>query len=217
MFDLPAWSIATKMDQTLRLALGGLCVIAGIAVASAQPVPAMPVQVVSDHGLPLSNAVVMVYPERGAGSRPIAFTWRNAMAQRNRAFVPGTLIVGRGATVAFPNLDTVRHSVYSFSRAARFEIELYGRDQTRSQSFPIAGTVALGCNIHDDMRGYIRVVDTPFAAKTDQNGRVRIEGLPTGGLTIRVWHPQLRARDQEQTFTSAVTAAGTRLTVAIRP
>lgn len=204
------------MDQKLRLALGGLCVIAGIAVASAQPVPAMPVQVVSDRGLPLSNAVVMVYPQQGTGSRPIAFAWRNAMAQRDRAFVPGTLIVGRGATVAFPNLDTVRHSIYSFSRAARFEIDLYGRDQTRSQTFPIAGTVALGCNIHDDMRGYIKVVDTPFAAKTDQNGRVRIEGLPSGSLTIKVWHPQLRARDQEQVFTSTVTAAGTRLTVATR-
>ena len=205
------------MDQKIRLALGGLCVISAMAVASAQPVPAMPVQVVSDQGLPLSNAVVMVYPERGVGTRPIAFGWRNAMAQRDRTFVPGTLIVARGASVAFPNLDTVRHSVYSFSRAARFEIELYGRDQTRSQAFPIAGTVAVGCNIHDDMRGYIKVVDTPFAAKTDQNGRVRIDGLPAGGLTIRVWHPQLRARDSEQSFTSTVTAAGTRLSVATRP
>lgn len=205
------------MDQKFRIALGGLCVISGVVVASAQAVPVMPVQVVSDRGLPLSNAVVMVYPDSGIGTRPIAFGWRNAMAQRNRAFVPGTLIVARGATVAFPNLDAVRHSVYSFSRAARFEFDLYGQDQTRSQAFPIAGTVAVGCNIHDDMRGYIKVVDTPFAAKTDQNGRVSIAGLPRGTISIRVWHPQLRGRDQEQAFTAAVTAAGTRLSVAARP
>ena len=110
----------------------------------------------------------------------------------------------------------MRHSVYSFSRAARFEIDLYGQDQTRSHSFPVAGTVALGCNIHDDMRGYVRVVDTPFAAKTDQNGRVRFEGLPAGAVTIRVWHPQLRARDQEQGFASTVTTGGSRVTVDIR-
>ena len=204
------------MDQKYRLALGGMCVISVMAMASAQPTPAMPVQVVSDGGLPLSNAVVMVYPEAGVGTRPISFGWRNAMAQRNRAFVPGTLIVPRGTSVAFPNLDTVRHSVYSFSRAARFEIDLYGQDQTRSHSFPVAGTVALGCNIHDDMRGYVRVVDTPFAAKTDQNGRVRFEGLPAGAVTIRVWHPQLRARDQEQGFASTVTTGGSRVTVDIR-
>lgn len=204
------------MDQKYRLALGGLCVISVVAAVSAQPSPAMPVQVVSDRGLPLSNAVVMVYPEAGVGARAISFGWRNAMAQRNRTFVPGTLIVPRGASVAFPNLDTVRHSVYSFSRAARFEIELYGQDQTRSQNFPVAGTVALGCNIHDDMRGYIRVVDTPFAAKTDQNGRVRLDGLPAGRVTIRVWHPQLRARDQEQDFVSTVTTGGSRVTVDVR-
>ncbi len=207
--------IAMKMKT--RLALTALCVLSAIAAASAQSLPAMAVQVVSDRGLPLANAVVMVYPQRGVGTRPVVFGWRNAMAQRDLAFVPGTLIVARGATVAFPNLDSVRHSIYSFSRAARFEIDLFGRDQTRSQRFAIAGTVAVGCNIHDDMRGYIKVVDTPFAAKTDANGRVRIDGLPAGALTIRVWHPNIRARDQEQAFPGTTSAAGVRLTVAARP
>lgn len=204
------------MIRKLHIVAALLSAAGVMAVATAQGPGSTPVQVVDERGLPLSNAVVMIYPEAGTNGRALAFAWRNAMAQRNRSFVPGTLIVARGSTVAFPNLDTVRHSVYSFSRAARFEIDLYGQNTTRSHSFPIAGTVALGCNIHDDMRGYIKVVDTPFAAKTDQNGMVRLDGLPAGRFAARVWHPQLRARDQEQAFSSVVTAAGTRFTVAVR-
>jgi len=91
----------------------------------------------------------------------------------------------------------VRHSIYSFSRAARFEIDLYGRDQTRSHSFPVTGSVALGCKIHDTMRGYIRVTDTPHAAKTDRNGYVTLNGLPRGAAQVTVWHPHLRGPGNE--------------------
>lgn len=164
-----------------------------IAAAWAAAPTAVQVQIVDERGLPIRDAVVELTPNGGFRGGAIRFGWRSAMAQKNVAFVPGTLIVARGGAVAFPNLDSVRHSVYSFSKAARFEIDLYGRDQTRSHSFPVAGTVALGCNIHDQMRGYLRVVDTPFAAKTDQNGIVRLTGMAAGGHQLTVWHPRARA------------------------
>jgi plastocyanin len=165
----------------------------------------MRVQVVDQRGLPLRDAVVELNAA-GGRSGAISFPWRMAMAQKDLQFVPGTLIVAKGSTVAFPNLDRLRHSVYSFSRIARFTIELYGRDQTRTQAFPIAGTVALGCNIHDSMRGYIRVVETPFAGKTDRNGFVTLSALPTGSARLTVWHPRLRAPGNETSQAIAVAA-----------
>lgn len=162
------------------------------AIASAAAPASLQVQVVDERGLPIRDAVVELAPAGGWRGGPIRFPGRAAMAQKNVAFTPGTLVVSKGGSVAFPNLDTVRHSVYSFSKAAKFEIDLYGRDQTRSQKFPIAGTVALGCNIHDQMRGYIRVVDTPYAAKTDQNGVVRLSGMASGNYQLTIWHPRAR-------------------------
>ena len=154
------------------------------------------VQVVDERGLPVRDAVVEITPSGGVRP-PSSFPWRAAMAQKDLQFTPGTLIVAKGATVAFPNLDRVRHSIYSFSRIARFEIDLYGRDQTRTQRFDIAGAAALGCNIHDGMRGYVRVVETPFAAKTDGNGIVEFSGVPGGNATVTIWHPRLRAPSNE--------------------
>ena len=161
------------------------------------------IQIVDERGMPVRDAVVEIMPADGAGS-PVRFPWRAAMGQNDLQFVPGTLVVAKGATVAFPNLDRVRHSIYSFSKIARFEIDLYGRDQTRSQRFDMAGAAALGCNIHDDMRGYVRVVDTPFAGKTNGNGIVDISGLPGGTASVTVWHPRLRAPANETSQTVSI-------------
>ncbi|MGQ3176835.1 MAG: cupredoxin domain-containing protein [Blastomonas fulva] len=158
------------------------------------------------NGMPVRDAVVMVYPKAGGATGPIRFGWKNDMAQSNIAFSPGTLIVPAGATVRFPNLDKVRHSIYSFSKNAKIDIQLYGRDETRTHTFAVPGSVALGCKIHDQMRGYIKVVDTPYAAKTDQNGQVRIAQLPGGAATVKVWHPALRSRTGEQVEAVTLTA-----------
>lgn len=175
------------------------------------------VQIVDERGVPVRHAVVEMSPD-GTGAGSIRFPWRMAIAQRNEAFVPDTLVIARGSTVAFPNLDRVRHSIYSFSKPARFEIELYGRDQTRTQTFPQTGTVALGCNIHDQMRGYIRVVDTPYAGTTDANGYVTLDGLPTGDIAATIWHPGLRAPNNEKSGSIPIKAGknARRIAVSLR-
>jgi hypothetical protein len=186
-----------------RLPLGLACLL---GVSATGPQQAL-LQIFDQRGLPVEGAVIEIAPPSGS-TRPLAFPWRSAMAQRNQTFVPGTLVVPQGANVAFPNLDTVRHSIYSFSKAARFQIDLYGRDQTRSQRFPITGTVALGCNIHDKMRGYIRVVSTPYAAVTDLNGRGQIDGLAPGSYRATIWHPRLRGSNNEAVQTVTIAPGG---------
>jgi plastocyanin len=177
----------------------------GAALVRAAAPATLRVQVVDGAGLPVRDAVVELRSAKG-NDGPIRFPWKMGMAQKNRQFTPGTLIVAKGSTVAFPNLDNVRHSIYSFSKPARFEIELYGRDQTRTHVFNVTGSVKLGCNIHDEMRGYIRVTDTPFAGKTDQNGYVTLAGMPGGAASLTVWHPSLRTPSGEST--SAITISG---------
>ena len=198
----------------LPLGLAGLLGVSA-SLAATGPQQAA-VQIFDQRGLPVEGAVIEIAPPAGS-TRALAFPWRMAMAQRNQTFVPGTLIVPQGANVAFPNLDTVRHSIYSFSKPARFQIDLYGRDQTRSQRFPIPGTVALGCNIHDKMRGYIRVVATPYAAASDLNGRGLIEGLAPGTYRATIWHPRLRSGNNEALQTVTIKPnAPARLTIELR-
>lgn len=159
-------------------------------------------------GMPVPNAVVTVHPAGGVPKGPIRFPWPLVVAQQNIQFTPFVLVAPVGANVLFPNKDKVQHHVYSFSAGNKFELKLFGRDETRSVVFKAVGVAAIGCNIHDQMIGYIKVVDTPFAIKTGADGVATIRGLPAGAATVRVWHPYLRAPKNELTRKSTLPAAG---------
>lgn len=208
------------MRHPLPTALAALVMLGSIPSSQAANTASMAIIVKQANGLPVRDAVVTIHPAATAAPAAIRFPWAMDMAQANVAFSPGTLIVPAGATVRFPNKDKVRHSIYSFSKSAKIDIQLYGRDETRSHTFSVPGNVALGCKIHDQMRGYVKVVNTPYAAKTDHNGLVRINQLPGGAATIKVWHPQLRSRTGElsETVTIAGGETGSRaIAVDLRP
>lgn len=184
--------------------------LSSLLIATASQAGDLSISVRDAAGRPVKDAVVTVHPASGVPRGPIRFNWPLRMTQEDIQFDPYILVVPVGGTVAFPNLDRVRHQVYSFSRGNRFEIELFGKDQTRTHTFASVGIAALGCNIHDQMLAYIRVVDTPWAAKTGVNGDVSLSAVPAGGATLRVWHPRLAGRGNEGSRAITVTAAAGR-------
>jgi plastocyanin len=192
-----------------------LLAIAVFAFASPAYAGDAAIEVRGADGRPLADAVVTIQTARRAAG-PIRFSWPAVMQQHNIAFDPHVLIVPLGSTVGFPNLDKVRHHVYSFSKVKKFDLKLYGRDDTRSEVFDKVGVVAVGCNIHDSMSGFVVVVDTPYAMKTDVNGRVNIANVPAGGATVRVWHPTIRAPDNMLSQTVTIAPTGYRTTLTIR-
>ena len=162
--------------------------------ASALPVAAHAAPVVIDvrgfDGKPLPGAVVTIETPKAPG---VTVRGPYMIEQRDIAFQPHVLIFPVGATVGFPNRDRVRHHVYSFSKARKFDLKLYGQEESRTVLFDRPGVVPLGCNIHDSMSGFVFVTATPFAELTDQAGHVSITGVPPGTATVRVWHPSIRA------------------------
>jgi len=183
-----------------------LSLIILLASASSSVAGSLTVTVKTASGQPVKDAVVTI---AAPGSHEAAkFDWPMRMAQQNKQFEPFVLIAPVGADVAFPNLDSVRHHVYSFSAAKRFELKLYGHDETRVVHLDKAGTVALGCNIHDSMIGFVRVVDTPFAAKTNAAGVAVLHDTPGGRITVHVWQPYLKGADNETSQTLTVPAQG---------
>lgn len=190
------------------------CIAAWVLmVSSAVQAGDLTVSVRGAGGRPVRDAVVTVHPVSGVPRGPIRFAWPLRMEQQNVQFQPYVLIVPVGGTVSFPNLDRVRHQVYSFSRGNRFELPLYSRGEAPTRTFSAVGVAALGCNIHDQMLAYIKVVDTPWAAKTDAAGNLTLRGIPVGAATLRVWHPTLAGRGNELTQAITVSAAAASRTV----
>jgi hypothetical protein len=103
-------------------------------------------------------------------------------------------VVQTGTAVEFPNNDTVRHHVYSFSQPKRFEIKLYAGKPGQPITFDKPGEVVIGCNIHDWMEAYVLVVESPYFGKTGPDGQVRIANLPAGRYRLQLWHPLQKTR-----------------------
>ena len=110
------------------------------------------------------------------------------IAQAGREFTPPVLAVRTGTAVSFPNRDSVRHHVYSFSAPKRFELRLYKGTPSKPIVFDQPGVVVLGCNIHDWMVGYVYVTNDPRFAVSDAQGRLSLD-LPPGQYPMTFWHP----------------------------
>lgn len=152
------------------------------------------VQVTDSGGTPVEDAVVFAEPV-GGGTLPKP-PKNVEVSQISRRFEPLVTVVQTGTEISFPNKDKVKHHVYSFSKPKVFDIPLYSGTSSTPQTFTKSGTVVLGCNIHDNMVGYIQVVDTPYFAKTDKNGNTKIEGISAGNYTLKVWHYKLPPLEQ---------------------
>jgi len=146
--------------------------------------PRYPNQTVQPGPADLPSAVVYLEGAPGGDAPP-----RSArMAQKNLQFAPGVLPVRRGTVVEFPNQDDLYHNVFSYSKAKRFDLGRYRKDEKPArQVFDTVGVVRLSCEIHTHMQGVILVLDTPYFQKTDTRGNYRLDGLPPGSYVLKVW------------------------------
>ncbi len=161
------------------------------------------VQLTDAAGQPLADAVAYAVPRAGG---PLPRPRPATIEQINREFVPFVSVVQTGAAVRFPNRDSFRHHVYSFSAAKRFSLKLYVGDPPEPVVFDQPGVVVLGCNIHDQMLAYVLVVETPHFGKSGADGRVRLDDLADGDYELRAWHPRQTVAPAVQRVTLAADA-----------
>lgn len=141
-------------------------------------------------GRALSDAVV--YLEGTKAMNTDSNIVKADIAQKSKQFNPLVTVVQTGSSINFPNQDSVRHHVYSFSPAKKFELKLYSGVPAKPVTFDQAGIVVLGCNIHDAMLAFVYIVDTPFFAKTDKSGAIKISNIPEGSYVLKTWHYALQ-------------------------
>ena len=164
------------------------CALLGAPFVAAQAA-ALSVNVTGADGKPLLDAVALLEPAAGkAAVKPMADV---EISQAKRQFAPRVTLITVGTRATFPNFDTVRHHVYSFSPTKAFELKLYAGVPNAPVTFDKPGVAVLGCNIHDSMAAWVVVADTPWFARSAANGHARIEAVPPGNYRLRLWHAGL--------------------------
>ena len=188
------------MNNSLTLAI-----LAGFGLYSTLHAGSLDVTVKNMAGALVSDAVV--YAQRNGTTFALAKK-QAVIDQRDKQFVPYVTALQVGTSVLFPNSDNIRHHVYSFSPAKKFELPLYTGVPAKPVVFDKVGFVTLGCNIHDWMIAYVAVLPTPYFQVTGNEGRALLKDLPGGQYTVEVWQPSLKGAPEKFAQRVDVAAGG---------
>ncbi len=134
----------------------------------------------------LSSSPAQIHPDFRAGlEKPVT------LRSRECRFVPHCLICRTRQSIEFHNDDAVAHHAnpYPLKNAKRgYLIPPAGSPIRFSFEQPESSPVRIGCDYHPWMSGYLLVVDHPYAAITDAEGRFHIRDLPEGDHEFCIWH-----------------------------
>ena len=158
----------------------------------------------------VDQAVVFFTPAKKPKLASTAADAMPEMATLKKAFTPRVLVVPAGGKIRFPNQDPILHNAFSVSAGNAFDVGLYGRGAGKTVTMKEPGLVRVFCNVHQQMAGYVLVVDTPYSTAPDKKGGFALTGLPAGPGTLSVWH------ERGELVTQAVTLpAKTPLTLSL--
>ncbi len=152
----------------------------------------------------------VVYLERDDGVYPPSTASLADIGQQGYQFRPGVTAIRTGTQVAFPNHDDEFHNVFSYSRAKRFDLGRFRKDeQSPLITFDQPGLVKIYCEIHKHMRSLLLVLDTPWFVETDSEGNFQLARVPPGEYRLRALLPSEEMLDSRVTVVAGETLQAT--------
>jgi plastocyanin len=117
-------------------------------------------------------------------------------------YEPRVLGVMVGQNLEIKNSDPLLHNIKAVPTANRgFNISQPTEGMTTTKKFTTKEVmVPLECNVHGWMNAFVGVLDHPYFATTDADGRFSIQGLPAGTYEVEAWHEKLGTRTMNVTI-----------------
>ena len=114
-------------------------------------------------------------------------------------YLPQLLVVTTGTEVELRNeRSPCRGFHLRCKKNMRLNLHIYG-ERTRRWLAVHAEAVHVSCDVRPYTHGAILVVDTPYHALTDAEGRFAIEGVAPGSYRLRAYHEELRTWIRDRT------------------
>ena len=155
---------------------------------------------VGSDGKSLAN--VFVYVKDGLGNYVYDTPTEPAkIDQQNCRYHPHVFGIRVGQPLEIVNSDPTLHNIHAIPKA----------NQEFNNGQPIQGMkmthtftakeimVPFKCDVHGWMNAYVGVLDHPYFAVTDADGKFDIKTLPPGTYTIEAWHEKLGTTTQSVT------------------
>ena len=123
--------------------------------------------------------------------------------QKNCTFLPHALIVRAGQTVEVISSDPIAHNTHTYPIRNQAVNVLIAPNTPKGSGVDVACTVGerlpiqVKCDYHPWMIANWLILDHPYAAITDKDGKFTIEGLPEGEHELTIWHEKVGYVDRK--------------------
>ena len=131
----------------------------------------------------------------GASAPPVV------MDQKGCIYAPSILAVQTGQKIIVKNTDTCIHNVHTTptvdgNKEANDVQMPNGADLTYTFAKP-EPFLKFKCDVHPWMFAWVTVIDSPYFAMSDKDGKFTIKNVPPGKYTVEAAHRKLGALTQE--------------------
>jgi plastocyanin len=145
----------------------------------------------------LKNAIVIVEGVKRGKAIPAAAE-NSQIDQAKCEYAPHVQVMHVNAEIAILNSDPILHNIHFYQNdESLFNIAQPVKGQVNKHKIEKVGFVYAECDVHGWMRGHVAVVDNPYYAVTDENGKFSITDLPPGTYKVKVWHEYLGEKTQD--------------------
>jgi hypothetical protein len=127
--------------------------------------------------------------------------------QKGCAYLPHVLLVPVNKPLQILNNDGILHNIHSFStKNTPFNKPQPKFQKKITQTFAAVENVEVKCDVHAWMGARVVVVDHPYHAVTDANGKFTITDVPPGTYTVEFWQEALGKQTAQVTVAAGATA-----------
>ena len=145
---------------------------------------------------------VFVYVKDGLGNYVFdAPTDTAKIDQQNCRYHPHVFGMRAGQKLEIVNSDPTMHNIHAmpktngeFNTAEPMPMKTEHVFTTKEVMVPFK------CDVHGWMNAYVGVMDNPYYAVTDKDGKFELKSLPPGTYTIEAWHEKLGTTTQSVTL-----------------
>ncbi len=144
----------------------------------------------SEHGV----ANTVVYLEGITSGKPFPNGETYLLNQHNCDYSPHITIIPDGKRLTIVNSDIILHNVHSYETEGEcrsvFNIAQPIKGvKTMTKPLTKCGVLLATCDAgHPWMSAYVVVASNPYYTVSDQNGSYRLENIPPGNYTLKMWH-----------------------------
>src|SRR3954462_1435489 len=186
---------AAPRNETIKMNADPVC------MREAKGTQTQETYMVGSDGKSLAN--VFVYVKDGLGNYVFdAPTETAKIDQKECRYHPHVFGMRVGQALEIVNSDPTLHNIHAMPKAnSEFNNGQPIQGMKMTHTFDKKEVmVPFKCDVHGWMNAYVGVLDHPYYAVTDKDGKFDLRTLPPGTYTIEAWHEKLGTQTQKVTI-----------------